>query len=382
MAKISNMARSLGRSEIIESGTEEKQKTMSAAERVEAEKEKMKLEKERAKAEARAKRLAGPQPLLPGLVSNPDESAFTMVMILITIFSLWGVDTYNMQINNPLENDFAFYTVVLICFFFFALEFVFYSLFKPGYFGSFFFYLDFTATISLAPDFLLLFGIQAFGDSGDGGGDGGGQTTIARAGRAARAGTRAARIVRVFKAITLLKKSKNRGGKPASMVGQLVNDGIQRKIIVIVATMLVVTELLMMIVDEPDYQATHVSFKDVLVNFQMLLEMAGGNVHAEPFASNVARYINHYNCASYSDQQNVSCPTHCHVDVASLGAMEETIDCDVRYLRINGVDVYGYGPSERVWRYDLRRTPTERSTVVVDPQVSMPKELEKEAYDT
>jgi hypothetical protein len=63
----------------------------------------MKEEKERAKAEARAKRLAGPQALVPGVVSNTEESAFTLVMIVITIFSLWGVDTYNMQVNNPLD---------------------------------------------------------------------------------------------------------------------------------------------------------------------------------------------------------------------------------------------------------------------------------------
>jgi len=31
----------------------------------------------------------------------------------------------------------------------------------------------------------------------------------------------------VFKALTLLKKSKSKGQKPASFVGQLVNDGIQ-----------------------------------------------------------------------------------------------------------------------------------------------------------
>ena len=54
-------------------------------------------------------------------------------------------------------------------------------------------------------------------------------------------------------------------------------------------------------------------FQDVLGNFQLLLTMAGGDVRAEPFASSVARYINHYNCASYSDQRNVSCPSHCQV---------------------------------------------------------------------
>ena len=339
---------------------------MTAAERVEAEKLKIAEEKVRLKAEAKMRRMAGPQPLIPGLISNPDEFAFTFIMIMITIFSLWGVDIYNMQVENPLVNDFAFHTVMLICFIFFSLEFVLYSCFKPGYFGSFFFYLDFVSTFSLVPDFLLLWHIEAFGDAGDsGGGSGGDSSAIARAGRAARAGTRAARIVRVFKAITLIKKSKQQGLKPPSFVGQLVNDGIQRKIIVIVATMLVSSELLTMILDEPGFQEASTTFQAMLFNAKALLAIAGGNVRAEPFASNMVRIINEYNCQTYSDQQ-VPCPNSCTIDVLSLGAMEETIDCDVRYLRVNGVDVYGYGPSERVWKYDLRSTPAERTTTVIE----------------
>ena len=69
---------------------------MTAAERVEAEKLKIAEEKVRLKAEAKMRRMAGPQPLIPGLISNPDEFAFTFIMIMITIFSLWGVDIYNM----------------------------------------------------------------------------------------------------------------------------------------------------------------------------------------------------------------------------------------------------------------------------------------------
>jgi hypothetical protein len=352
LARVSNLVRSLGRAEITEVVSVEK--NLTAAERVELEKFKMLEEKERAKAEMRAQRLAGPQPLIPGLVSNPEESSFTLIMILVTLFSLWGVDTYNMLVDNPIENDLSFYTAVLICFLFFALEFVFYTLFKPGYFRSFFFYLDFVSTVSLVPDFLLLWNIQAFGDSGDSGTDTGGQNTIARAGRAARAGTRAARIVRVFKALTLVKKSKQKGMKPASFVGQLVNDGIQRKIIVIVATMLVVSEILLMIADEDSFKKTQTSFGEVLVNMQVMLTVAGGDVRAEPFASSMVRFINHFNCISYSDQgPDRPCPESCQIDASSLGGMEETKECDVRYIRIDGVDVYGYGPSERTWRYQL-----------------------------
>ena len=294
MVRVSNLARSLGKSYADaadeEQGEEgEGARALTAAERVEAARLEMEEEKRKAKEDARMKRLAGPQPLIPGVISNCEETAFTVVMITVTIFSLWGVDSYYSLIDNPLDNDLAFYTAVLICFAFFALEFLFYTFFKPGYCGSFFFYLDFISSISLVPDLLLLFDIQAFGDPGDTGASegGGGQTTIARAGRAARAGTRAARIVRVFKALTLIKKSKNQGGKPESYVGQLVNDGIQRKIIIIVATMLVVSEVLLMIEDEEQFKRTTTDLRTELVSFQLLLQIAGGNVRAEPFASNM-----------------------------------------------------------------------------------------------
>jgi class 3 adenylate cyclase len=360
---VSNLVRSLG--QFRTANVEVEEKKMTAAERVELEKEKMALEKQRLKEEEKAKRMAGPQPLIPGIVSNPDEFAFTFTMIIITVFSLWGIDLYNMLINNPLENDLAFHTTVLVCFIFFALEFILYTAFKPGYVGSFFFYLDLMATISLLPDFLLLWGMEVFGDTGDSGGGDDDASGFARAGRAARAGTRAARIVRVFKAITLIKKSRQQGMKPPSLVGQLVNDGIQRKIIIIVAIMLVASELLTMILDEKDFKETSTSFQHMLFNAQTLLTIAGGNVKTEPFVSSIVSIINDYNCRSYSDQK-VACPSHCIIDKNSLGAMEETIDCDIRYLRVNGKDVYGYGPSERAWKFDLRSTPAQRSIIGVE----------------
>jgi hypothetical protein len=89
-------------------------------------------------------------------------------------------------------------------------------------------------------------------------------------GRAARAGTRAARIVRVFKALTLLQKIRRKGLKPPSVVGQLVNDGIQRKIIVIVAVMLVMSELLSMIGDEHKFKPVQTDFTHALINMQVL----------------------------------------------------------------------------------------------------------------
>jgi hypothetical protein len=92
---------------------------------------------------------------------------------------------------------------------------------------------------------------------------------------------------------------------------------------------------------------------------QMLLRTSGGEMQKEPFASHAVRFINQFNCMSFSDQQR-ACPASCIINTSSLGALEETMECSVRYVRIDGKDVYGYGPSQRTWRYDLRIGPSNR----------------------
>lgn len=79
--------------------------------------------------------------------------------------------------------------------------------------------------------------------------------------------------MRIFKAFSLVKKKKNT--RTASKVGQLVNDGIQRKIIVIVAMMLIGNEILLIIADVDTFLASAPSFQNELARLELLLNVSG-----------------------------------------------------------------------------------------------------------
>jgi len=53
-------------------------------------------------------------------------------------------------------------------------------------------------------------------------------------------------------------------------------------------------------------------------DYCLIAYILGGNMQAEPFAGAMVRFINHYNCQSYSERPAV-CPNACRVDVLSLG---------------------------------------------------------------
>ena len=109
------------------------------------------------------------------------------------------------------------------------------------------------------------------------------QASLARAGRAARAGTRAARVVRIFKLISiLLQKNREREAKKQqkedfmdrdTKIGVLIADGISRKVILIVAAMIIGTSLIDLIGDQ-DVFAGPVKERDYnanLANLELML---------------------------------------------------------------------------------------------------------------
>jgi len=98
----------------------------------------------------------------------------------------------------------TFWTLSTIALFLFFFEFVAFSLAKPGYLFSFYFWLDLIATLSLIPDIGFIDVASIFsGDDGDVG-----SADQARAGRAARAGTRAGRVVRIIRLVRLVRIMK------------------------------------------------------------------------------------------------------------------------------------------------------------------------------
>jgi hypothetical protein len=78
-------------------------------------------------------------------------------MLICTIYALYVPDIYIAAYTTP-DYDVVLQTITNFVFFLFFIEFSYYSLFKQGYFNSFFFWLDLISTASLIPDALDLYG--------------------------------------------------------------------------------------------------------------------------------------------------------------------------------------------------------------------------------
>ena len=71
-------------------------------------------------------------------------------MTTLTIYALFGDDIRVLAFTT--HEDDVFYGLSTVCLFFFLLELVLSSWAKEGYLGSFYFWLDLIATLSLIPD--------------------------------------------------------------------------------------------------------------------------------------------------------------------------------------------------------------------------------------
>lgn len=79
-----------------------------------------------------------------------DSWAISVFMTVITIYALFFDDIRVLLI--PVSFDDFFFTITSICLTLFLIEIIFASLAKPGYFLSFFFWLDVISTVSLVFD--------------------------------------------------------------------------------------------------------------------------------------------------------------------------------------------------------------------------------------
>lgn len=225
------------------------------------------------------------------LESNPVVTTMT----LFTVYALFGDDVRMLSFHK--SADAAFEGLSTLAFFLFLFELTLSCAFKDNYiqwevlrkvswrqpltwhrvasFGSFYFWLDLVATLSLIfeiPWLLELIGLDV--------GSAGGAGKSARAGRASRAGARAGRIVRIVRMVRLVrlvklykywgsaqKTARDRSGNeddenaddddegigslpPESRVGAAMSDITTRRVIVGVLGMLVTLPLLQL--DTPD----------------------------------------------------------------------------------------------------------------------------------
>ena len=122
---------------------------------------------------------------------------FTVFMLLLTLWALFGTDIQAMV--APKSADGTYEIVSILLFVIFMLELIVNAVTQEKYFGSFFFWLDLVAAVSMLLDVELVRD-ELFGDEEQ-------DLTVARAGRAARAGTRAGRLLKMTRLLRSLSLS-------------------------------------------------------------------------------------------------------------------------------------------------------------------------------
>lgn len=198
-----------------------------------------------------------------------DSRGTTILMAAVTFYALFGDDSRLAWC--PKEADVVFMVLSSISFFLFLIELVLNSLGKTtcgrrpksdgesrggwkeracglrGYLFSFFFTLDFVATLSLLPEITWLWG-PIIGDDDDSGST---NLSAARAGRVSRAGSKAGRIIRMVRLVRLVKlymlarrkRNLDHATVQQSKVGSKLSDLTTRRVIVVVLVMLIVVPI-------------------------------------------------------------------------------------------------------------------------------------------
>jgi hypothetical protein len=232
-----------------------------------------------------------------------ENNYVVMTVLIATVYALFGTDIW-LYTDPSKDLDPVVYWLSTVTFVLFVLEWMIYCWAQPEYLWSFFFYLDFIAALSLAPDVFYAFGIILINSSGNSS-----SLTFARAGRAARAGTRAVRFVRIFKILTLVKKktgtvssAEQQQLKP-SKVGTKLMDLITQKVIVIVALMLILSSVLDALVEE-----VKETEKEALENLEYLYQLVGAEDEAFQ-AAKAELLASETNAVYLSIDNNVLYPT-------------------------------------------------------------------------
>lgn len=124
-----------------------------------------------------------------------DSWRFACATMGLTVYALFG-DDFRIAATHK-DTDILFDITTILCIMVFLLEIVANSIAKDGYFGSFFFVLDFVPTCTLFLDLTWISSVL-FCQNMEGG-------STLKTGRAGRAGARAGRTVRIIRLIRLVK---------------------------------------------------------------------------------------------------------------------------------------------------------------------------------
>lgn len=189
-----------------------------------------------------------------------DSTNFTIFMSVITVYALFADDIRNLATKK--DADDVWFSFATLCLFLFSAEVLLSCIVKKGYLWSFYFWLDFIATLSMIPDIgWIWYPIVGIDEDGDSGGD---ADQIKKAGRASKAGTRTSRVIRIIRLIRLIRivklyknaqiAIKNRAQEEddefgdmqlpmESKVGKRLSDLTIKRVIVLVLLLLLILPL-------------------------------------------------------------------------------------------------------------------------------------------
>jgi len=169
--------------------------------------------------------------------------SWTIISVICTITSLLAYDFTIAFL--PKSVDISTDIILLVVFIFFFVELIVASLFRKGYFLSFWFWLDFIAMISMIPDLALLLELFGSGESelnlantqASKAGKSGRSTAALKGVRMIRF-SRLLRVLRVFKFFQTEDDADDAESDPvdvgSSKVGQIVSEAVTKKVIVLV----------------------------------------------------------------------------------------------------------------------------------------------------
>ena len=158
------------------------------------------------------------------VISILEAKWFSGLMSVITVYCLFGDDFRSAFASK--EQDMGIYAIAFICFILFTLEFLGSCHAKAMYVGSFYFYLDLTATASLIPDIGFIWELMVSTTTSN--------VAAISAGKTGRI-VRVIRIVRLIRIVKLIKWRHNEEQKQVeSKTGGRMAEMTTRRVVMIV----------------------------------------------------------------------------------------------------------------------------------------------------
>eukprot|EP00744_Colponema_vietnamica_P002709 GILI01004220.1.p1 GENE.GILI01004220.1~~GILI01004220.1.p1 ORF type:complete len:852 (+),score=253.70 GILI01004220.1:189-2744(+) len=231
-----------------------------------------------------------------------NHTVTTVIMTTWTVYALFADDIRVLSTDSSYDDGFFGTTCVALAFF--TVELVAASISRPGYFMSFFFWLDVLSTVSLIPDIGWIWDSIVNSSSANGVS---GAAAIAKTGRASRAASRASRIIRIVRLIRLIKVYKQAQAHlntdevknnqvvdlqsrvkigPESRVGKKLSELTTQRVVVLVLIMLFSTSIF----DPDQYFSSSTTSREYGLS-EILIAYNGGNTTASAFNKTVSTFI-------------------------------------------------------------------------------------------